>query len=259
MSETSRTRVGAGGALPVDGTGDRDAFPAGGAGGHDLLPADAAEERDAPPAGGARDRGHPPDGSLVDAAEPEDASLIVLSRREPEAFAAVFHRHAPDIKRYVTRRLGADAAEDVVADTFLAAFRQREGYDPAQPSARPWLYGIATNLIRRHKRVEVRQLRVLERTGVDPVTVPFTERSDERLSAGAARRRLAAALARLSASQRDVLLLVTWGGLTYPEAAQAMGIPVGTVRSRVNRARSKVREELGGVDPTSISEETFHG
>ncbi|WTL69260.1 RNA polymerase sigma factor [Streptosporangium sp. NBC_01495] len=181
------------------------------------------------------------------------------SRREPEAFAAVFHRHAPEIKHYVTRRLGADAAEDVVADTFLAAFRGREGYDPSQPSARPWLYGIATNLIRRHKRVEVRQLRVLERTGVDPVTVPFTERSDERLSAGAVRRRLAAALARLPAGHRDVLLLVTWGGLTYTEAAQAMDIPVGTVRSRVNRARSKVRKELGGVDPTSVSEETFHG
>ncbi|MGJ6960613.1 RNA polymerase sigma factor [Streptosporangium sp. G11] len=245
MSETSRTRTRAGGTLPVDETGDRDALPTGGAGRHDALPA-----------GGARDRS--PAGSLVDETEADDASLIVLSRREPEAFAAVFHRHAPDIKRYVTRRLGTDAAEDVVAETFLAAFRGRDGYDPAQPSARPWLYGIATNLIRRHKRVEVRQLRVLERTGVDPVTVPFTERSDERLSADAARRRLAAALARLPAGHRDVLLLVTWGGLTYPEAAQATGVPVGTVRSRVNRARSKVRKELGGVDPTSISEEPFH-
>ncbi|MGS2644159.1 RNA polymerase sigma factor [Streptosporangium sp. G12] len=237
MSETSRTRTGAGGILPVDEAEDRDTSPTGGAGDRDLSPA----------------------GSPVDGTEADDASLVVRSRREPEAFAAVFHRHAPEIKRYVTRRLGADAAEDVVADTFLVAFRGREGYDPAQPSARPWLYGIATNLIRRHKRVEVRRLRVLERTGVDPVTAPFTERSDERLSAGAARRRLAAALARLPAGHRDVLLLVTWGGLTYPEAAQAMDIPVGTVRSRVNRARSKVREELGGVDPTSVNEETFHG
>ncbi|MFF5114054.1 RNA polymerase sigma factor [Streptosporangium sp. NPDC000509] len=211
MSETSRTRTGAGGTFPADET------------------------------------------------EVDDASLIGRSLREPEAFAAVFHRHAPDIKRYVTRRLGADAAEDVVADTFLAAFRGREGYDLSQPGARPWLYGIATNLIRRHKRVEVRRLRVLERTGVDPVTVPFTERSDERLSADAVRRRLAAALARLPAGHRDALLLVTWGGLTYPEAAQAMGVPVGTVRSRVNRARGRVREELGGIDPTSVSEETFHG
>jgi len=197
--------------------------------------------------------------SPTDEVEADDASLIGRSLREPEAFAAIFHRHAPDIKRYVVRRLGADAGEDVVADTFLVAFRGRKGYDPSRPSARPWLYGIATNLIRRHKRVEVRQLRVLERTGVDPVTAPFTERSDERLSADAVRRRLAAALARLPAGHRDALLLVTWGGLTYPEAAQAMDVPVGTIRSRVNRARGKVREELGGIDPTSVSEETFHG
>jgi RNA polymerase sigma factor (sigma-70 family) len=221
MSETSRTRAGAGEAFPVDGAGHRDALPA-------------------------------------DEAEADDASLIERSRREPEAFAEVFHRHAPEIKRYVTRRLGVDAAEDVVADTFLVAFRGREGYDPSQPSARPWLYGIATNLIRRHRRVEVRQLRVLERTGVDPVTVPFTERSDERLSAGAVRRSLAAALAGLPSGHRDVLLLVTWGGLTYSEAARSLGIPVGTVRSRVNRARSKVRRQLGGVDPTSVSEESVH-
>ncbi|MEU4829633.1 RNA polymerase sigma factor [Streptosporangium sp. NPDC023615] len=189
----------------------------------------------------------------------DDASVIERSRREPEAFAAVFHRHAPEIKRYVSRRLGADMAEDVVADTFLVAFRGREGYDLSRPSARPWLYGIATNLIRRHKRVELQRLRALERTGVDPVTVPFTERSDERLSAGAVRRSLAAALAGLPAGHRDVLLVVAWGGLTYPEAAQALGIPVGTVRSRVSRARSKVREQLGGVDPTSFIEETVNG
>ena len=205
------------------------------------------------PPSGAGYRGFFP----ADEAEADDAFLIERSRREPEVFAGVFHRHAPEIKRYVTRRLGADAAEDVVADTFLAAFRGR-GLRPVTVQRSPWLYGIATNLIRRHKRVEVRQLRVLERTGVDPVTVPFTERSDERLSAGAVRRRLAAALTRLPAGHRDVLLLVTWGGLTYVEAAQAMDIPVGTVRSRANRARSKVRKELGGVDPTSVSEETFH-
>jgi RNA polymerase sigma-70 factor (ECF subfamily) len=188
-----------------------------------------------------------------------DASLIERSRREPEAFAEIFRRHAPEIKRYVIRRLGADAAEDVVADTFLAAFRQRARYDLSRPNARPWLYGIATNRIGRHRRTEVAQLRVLERTGADPVSDPFTERSDERLSAEAVRRRLAAALAGLPAGHRDALLLVTWGGLSYPEAAEAMGIPLGTVRSRVNRARSKLRKRLGGVDPTSVSEEPVHG
>ncbi|MBA9005619.1 MULTISPECIES: RNA polymerase sigma factor [Thermomonospora] len=189
-----------------------------------------------------------------------DADLIARSRHEPEAFAELFHRHAPALKRYVTRRLGADAAEDVVAETFLAAFRRRGRYDTARPDARPWLYGIATNLIGRHVRTEVRALRALQRTGVDPVTAPFTERSDERVSAVAARRALAAALAGLPAGHRDALLLVAWGGLSYEETAQALGVRIGTVRSRISRARARLRRELGGVNPTStVSEEPVGG
>jgi RNA polymerase sigma factor (sigma-70 family) len=192
-------------------------------------------------------------------AESDDAHYIGRSRRDPEAFAEVFRRHAPDIKRYVTRRLGADAAEDVVAETFLTAFRQRDGYDLTRPSARPWLYGIATNLMGRHVRAEVRQLRVLERTGNDPVTEPFTERSDERLSAEASGRRLAGALAALPKGHRDALLLVAWGDLSYPEVAQALSVRLGTVRSRINRARKRLRRELGEVNPATIfSEEPVH-
>jgi RNA polymerase sigma-70 factor (ECF subfamily) len=191
--------------------------------------------------------------------EADDASVIGRSRREPEAFAEVFRRHAPDIKRYVTRRLGTEAAEDVVAETFLAAFRQRDGYDLSRPNARPWLYGIATNLIGQHVRAETRQLRILARTGVDPVMAPFTERSDERLSAEASGPALAGALAALPKGHRDALLLVAWGDLSYPEAARALGVRVGTVRSRINRARSKVRRDLGGINPVAIvREEPVH-
>ncbi|MEU7004522.1 RNA polymerase sigma factor [Nonomuraea sp. NPDC046570] len=191
---------------------------------------------------------------------PADSAVITRSRQEPEVFAEIFRRHAPEIKRFVVRRLGLDVAEDVVAETFLAAFRQRGRYDLVRHSALPWLYGIATNLIGRHKRTEARQLNLLARTGVDPVTEPFTSRSDERLSAQAVRQRLAAALAALPAGHRDVLLLVTWGGLSYTEAAEALGIRVGTVRSRVNRARAKIRKELGGTDPTAlVIEEVRHG
>ncbi|MEV0148146.1 RNA polymerase sigma factor [Nonomuraea sp. NPDC050733] len=191
---------------------------------------------------------------------PADSAVIARSRQEPEVFAEIFRRHAPEIKRFVVRRLGLDVAEDVVAETFLAAFRQRGRYDLARHDALPWLYGIATNLIGRHKRTEARQLNLLARTGVDPVTEPFTPRSDDRLSAQAVQRSLAAALAALPAGHRDVLLLVTWGGLSYTEAAQALGIRVGTVRSRVNRARAKIRKELGGIDPTAlVVEEIRHG
>jgi RNA polymerase sigma factor (sigma-70 family) len=196
---------------------------------------------------------------MSDTSADDDAYVIGRSRREPEAFAEVFRRYAPDIKRYVTRRLGADAAEDVVAETFLAAFRQRGDYDLSRSNARPWLYGIATNLVRRHVRAEVRQLRLLERTGTDPVTAPFTERSDERVSAQAAWTALAGALAALPTGHRDALLLVAWGDLSYPEVAQALGIRLGTVRSRINRARRRLREHLGGTAAMMIfSEEPVH-
>ncbi len=174
----------------------------------------------------------------------DDGALIARSVGDPEQFAAVFRRHAPEIQRYVVRRLGADAAEDVVADTFLTAFRLRSRYQPDRPDARPWLYGIATNLIGRHRRTEIRQYRALARTGIDPVTEPFTDQADARVSAGAESRRLAAALARLPAVHRDPLLLVAWGDLSYEQAAVALGVPVGTVRSRLSRARGKLRQAL---------------
>ncbi|WP_433352701.1 RNA polymerase sigma factor [Microtetraspora malaysiensis] len=194
--------------------------------------------------------------SEMSRAEADDASCIERSRRDPEVFAEVFRKHAPDITRYVTRRLGDDAADDVVAETFLTAFRQRDGYDLSHRSARPWLYGIATNLMRRHVRTEVRQLRLVQRTGVDSVTASFSERSDERLSAEASGRRLAGALAALPKGHRDALLLVAWGGLSYLEVSEALNIRLGTVQSRINRARGKLRKELGGINPlATISEE----
>jgi RNA polymerase sigma-70 factor (ECF subfamily) len=184
-----------------------------------------------------------------------DAVAIQLSRHEPEHFTALFRRHAPYIQRYVTRRLSQDAAEDIVAETFLIAFRQRYSYDLSRADARPWLYGIATNLVGRHRRAETALYRALARTGTDPVAESFTERVDERVSAGAAGRRLAAGLARLSEELRDTLLLVTWGDLSYEEAAGALGVPVGTVRSRISRARSKLRRFLDS-NPADFSKES---
>jgi RNA polymerase sigma factor (sigma-70 family) len=198
--------------------------------------------------------GHGPAGT--DAEDLDDAAIIQLSRHEPEQFAILFRRHAPHIQRYVVRRLGPDDADDVVAETFLLAFRQRDGYDRARGDARPWLYGIATNLIGRHRRAEIRQYRAFARTGADPVTEPFTDQVDARVSADAAGRRLPAALARLPAAHRDALLLVAWGDLSYEEAAAALGVPVGTVRSRLSRARRRLRRTLGGADPSAQHEET---
>jgi RNA polymerase sigma factor (sigma-70 family) len=181
----------------------------------------------------------------------DDAEVIERSRREPEQFALVFQRHAASISRYATRRLGPGPAEDIVAETFLAAFRQRSRYDLTRRDARPWLYGIAGNLIRRHHREEVRQLRAYERTGIDPVTASFTEFVDARVSADATSRAVAAAIASLHPKQRDVLLLVAWGDLTYDQVAQTLGVAEGTVRSRMNRARTRLRNALASLDPSA--------
>ena len=182
-----------------------------------------------------------------------DGEIIGRSRGEPELFSLLFRRHATGVGRYAARRLGPNLAEDIVAETFLVAFRQRDRYDQARRDARPWLYGIAGNLIRRHHRDEVRQLQALARTGVDSVAESFTERADARLAAGAASRAVAAALAELDSDQRDVVLLITWADLTYDQVAEALGIPEGTVRSRMNRARSRLRAALGDFNPTTIA------
>jgi RNA polymerase sigma-70 factor (ECF subfamily) len=179
----------------------------------------------------------------------DDATLIARSRTEPEAFAAIFGRHATEIHRYAARRLGPAFAEDVVGETFLVAFRRRDRYDLSYRDARPWLFGIATNMIGRHRRAEVRFYRALARTGVDPVIESPADDVVARVAAVGQRRTIAAALAALSPEDRDTVLLVDWAELSYDQAASALRVPVGTVRSRLNRARRKVREALGGINP----------
>src|ERR1700749_5070091 len=184
--------------------------------------------------------------------QPDDAGLIAESCRVPERFGAVFDRHATAIHGYIARRLGRDAADDLVAETFLVAFRQRASYEPDQPSARPWLYGIATRLVSRRRREEVRFFRAIARSGIDPAADPVAEPvADEGVRRAGARRlprHLAGALAGLSTADRDALLLIA-DGLSYQEAARALGVPAGTLSSRVARARRKLREGLGGVNP----------
>lgn len=188
----------------------------------------------------------------------DDAELIAASRAEPEAFATIFDRHAVTIHHYAARRLGQAAADDVVGETFLIAFRRRDRYDPAYRDARPWLFGIATNVISRHRHAEARAYQVLARTGADPVTASPDEDVLARVAASAQRRALAASLARLHPADRDTLLLVVWGGLSYAETAHALAVPVGTVRSRLNRARRKLRAALGTAGPDDIGEGSQH-
>ncbi len=186
----------------------------------------------------------------ADLTEADDGEVIRSSLADPERFAVLFDRYARQVHRYVSRRLGTQLADDIVGETFLVAFRRRETYDPERTLARPWLYGIATTLVARHRRSEERFLRALQRTGTDPLPEPMAETVVRRVAAGAQERALGGALARLPRGDRDVLLLVAWADLSYEETAQTLGIPLGTVRSRLHRARRRLREALGGADPT---------
>lgn len=184
-----------------------------------------------------------------------DAVVIESSWQEPEQFAALFDRHAPYIHRYLARRAGRQVADDLVAETFLAAFAKRDRYDLGHADARPWLYGIATNLINQHRRNEARQYRIRQAVGAEPDAPGHAEQVAADVTAQAMRSLLYSALAALSAGDRDVLLLVAWEELTYAEVSQALAIPVGTVRSRLHRARTKTRQVLAGTNAAATYEE----
>lgn len=186
-------------------------------------------------------------------AQDTDAAIIERSVREPEHFAAVFDRYYNEIHGYVARRLGQSLADDAASETFLVAFSRRSRYDVTHLDARPWLYGIASNLIARHHRAEQRRYRALARAGVDEVSEGHADRSVVRLDAQARRGPLAAALSEISDADRDVLLLVAWAGLTSEEAGRALGIPAGTARSRLHRARKQLRAALDPSGPTTMT------
>lgn len=190
------------------------------------------------------------------AAEVTDAEIIGRMHGDPAAFEAIFDRYYPAIHGYASRRLGRDLADDVAAETFLVAFDKWRRYDTAQNSARPWLYGIASNLIAGHERAEARRYRAFARAEhlatADANLDVDADQLAIRLDAEAVRGRLAAALHEIAPSDREVLLLVAWADLTGEEIARALEIPAGTVRSRLHRARKGLQVALGGADPTAI-------
>ena len=154
-----------------------------------------------------------------------------------EQFTDVHDRHFAAIYRYVAGRLGAQAAEDVAAETFLVAFDRRKTFDPARGDQRAWLFGIATNLVSRHRRKEARHYRALSRIEVPR---PAEGHENRVVLSG----QLAKALSRLTSGERDVLLLVALADLGYAQVAEALGISPGTVGSRLTRARKKLTPVL---------------
>jgi RNA polymerase sigma factor (sigma-70 family) len=184
--------------------------------------------------------------------DPEpDTELAARFQHDPEMFTAVYDRYIHDIFRYVGSRLGVQAADDIAAETFLVAFGQRDRFDPSRGSLRPWLFGIATNLVARHRRKEARRYTALARTGAEPPPDGHENRVVSAVTAQRLQPQLARALTRLSPGERDVILLVALSELSHAEVSEALGISYGTVCSRLSRARKKLRnmidqEEING-------------
>lgn len=174
-----------------------------------------------------------------------DAELIAQSRIRADAFHELFDRHFRPVHRYLARRVGADRADDLASQTFTVAFTRRATFRPEARDGRPWLLGIATNLLMNERRAEQRSLEAVARIQAQPLR-PAAELANDGLD-----HEVAASLAELDPDQRDVLLLYAWGELSYEEIASALAIPVGTVRSRMSRARRHLRLALEpSVQPT---------
>lgn len=170
-------------------------------------------------------------------ASPSDAEILARSLNEPTEFALLFDRHFDAVHRYLHRRGGRDLADELAAETFALAFERRASCRSAG-SLLPWLYGIATNLLRRSRRVEHRQLNAFARSGVNDWVV-YNETGDS--SHGA---KLARALGAMKPRERDALLLYALADLSYDEIASALGVPVGTVATWLHRARAIAQREL---------------
>lgn len=179
-------------------------------------------------------------------AEPDDAAIIRRSLTQPELFEVIFRRHHRRIWAYLARSSGRAGADELAGDVFVAAFSQRDRYDPDRGSAVTWLYGIATNMARTRTRQQARASRALARVAgrATPAGSPFDD-TDAALDDAQALRQVQAALATLPDHERELIVLVAWEGLTYAEIADALGMELGTVRSRLSRARHRLRRLAG--------------
>ena len=180
-----------------------------------------------------------------------DAALIERSLAQPELFSTIFDRHFAPIHRYLARRVGGTRADDLASQAFAIAFERRASFSRGAQSARPWLFGIATNLVRSEARSERRLLAAVARLDAESAgdLQEEVERTLARVDASREVERIAGVLAEVDLEQRDVLLLHAWGDLSYEEIARALSVPVGTVRSRLSRARAKCSAVLS--NPTA--------
>ena len=176
-----------------------------------------------------------------------DAEIVHRLRSgTPEALHRLFEQYGDEIHAHCFRRLGSwHEAEDATATVFLEIWRHRARVRLHDGSVRPWLYGVATNVCRNAARGSRRRLRLARRVAAPAPEPDHAPTVDDRVDAEARMRRVLAAIRELPEREREVLALVAWAGLTYEQAAAALDVPVGTVRSRLSRARRR----LSSIDP----------
>ena len=180
--------------------------------------------------------------------EGSDGAVITESLETPGAFGVIFDRHGSTLLRFLARRVDPAEAEDLLGEVFRIAFERRSAFERDRDSARPWLYGIAANLVAKHYRSEGRRLRALARASALRISAARlldddpAERAVAVADAGALWPRVVDAIGALPEAERQVLLLFAWEELSYEEIAQALGVPVGTVRSRLSRGRARLAE-----------------
>lgn len=192
---------------------------------------------------------------MSDTHSTSDADVIRASLAAPEAFGTIFDRHFPAVNGFCVRRVGMARGQDIAVEVFRRAFESRRIYDVSRLDARPWLFAIALNLVRGAHRSAVSQELAYERlaqlnvaSGQDPAGgIVAAIDAERRLAA------VAAALKLLPVEEVEALLLHCWEDLSYAEVARVLGIPIGTVRSRLSRVRHRLYALVGDEDPDQPS------
>lgn len=186
----------------------------------------------------------------------DDAALIRAAQSNPAPFGAIFDRHFGAVYRFCGRRVGRDLAEDLAGETFRRAFEARHTYDLSRSNALPWLFRIALNLVRDAIRARVAEDRAYARLQAFAGVGSLSE--EDQVARSAEARAELALLARLLVAEAeedvDALFLHVWDGLSYVEVATALGIPVGTARSRLSRLRNRLEAALSdqASDPQAM-------
>ncbi|HEX6299382.1 MAG TPA: RNA polymerase sigma factor [Acidimicrobiia bacterium] len=185
-----------------------------------------------------------------------DAEVIEGSLQDPDLFAVIFQRHYRDVHRFVVAAVGASDGPDLAAEVFLRAFASRHRYRSSYPSARPWLWGIASNLIAGHYRSRARQNKAYRRVPPHPESeFDHSRETVNRVAAESDRPLLAEAMKHLRKEEAEVLMLFAIGDCSYAEIASVLGIAEGTVRSRLSRTRSKLRNLFDQIGESTSNDE----